>query len=90
MYTQFAKPDREITMHNRKKHAESLVDYINNNTDKYNSIVKYAKDNYNKLATQAAVSEGGVSIADQIQMNTDCPYFIAEEVARSVTFLKQV
>lgn len=90
MYTKFALSNKEVTDHNRRMHSESLVDYINKHTDEYNSIVKYTKDNFAKLANQATMSNGGVSIADQIQMYTDCPYPIAEEVARSVLHLQQV
>lgn len=89
MYTKFAKTEQEILTHNRQLHSASLTDYIKNNTRKYNSIVKYTKENYRTLANSAA-GRMGVSVADQVQMYTDCPYFIAEEVARSVSHLQHV
>lgn len=90
MYTKFAPSNHEVTMRNRKAHSSELLNYINKNTDKYNAIVKYTKDNYDRLAMRASGSEGSISVADQVQMNTDCPYFIAEEVTRSVSHLKHI
>ena len=56
---------------------------------KYDQIFRYALSNWNRMVTNATVYFGKnyndvTSIADQIQMGTNCPYAVAEEVAQSI------
>lgn len=79
----------EILQHNRRLHSTELLKYIRNNTEKYNSIVEYTKTNYRTLANSATGLQG-VSVAAQVQMYTNCPYFIAKEITRSVSHLQHI
>lgn len=65
----------------------NVVDYIDNNFNKYSSIVKYAKDNWGTMITTSIKHQ--VSIADQIATMTDCPYFIADDVAKMINYQYQ-
>lgn len=76
------KPQYVIDAERRYNHMRNVVDYIDNNFNKYSSIVKYAKDNWGTMITTSIKHQ--VSIADQIATMTDCPYFIAEDVARMI------
>lgn len=71
-----------------RRHTQYLLEYMENHTERYNAIVKYAKENFGRMVTNAQMN--GISIADQIEMGTGCSYWLAEEVARSVNLLKQI
>ena len=81
------KPQYVIDAERRYNHMRNVVDYIDNNFKRYSSIVKYAKDNWGTMITTSIKHK--VSIADQIATMTDCPYFIAEDVARMINYQYQ-
>ena len=81
------KPQYVIDAERRYNHMRNVVDYIDNNFNKYSSIVKYAKDNRGTMITTSIKHK--VSIADQIATMTDCPYFIAEDVAKMINYQYQ-
>lgn len=71
----------ELFQKNARAHVQHLLEYQNEHTDKYNSIHKYVSENLGNLIVQSQVN--GVSVADIVQVNTNCPYFIAEDIVRS-------
>jgi cytoplasmic iron level regulating protein YaaA (DUF328/UPF0246 family) len=81
------KPQYIIDAENRYNHMKAVVGYINNNFDKYSAIVKYAKDNWGTMITASVKYK--VSIADQIATITECPYYVAEDVARMINYQYQ-
>ena len=81
------KPQYVIDEERRCNHMRNVVDYIDNNFNKYSSIVKYAKDNWGTMITTSIKHQ--VSIADQIATMTDCPYFIADDVAKMINYQYQ-
>ena len=68
------KPQYVIDAERRYNHRRNVVDYIDNNFNKYSSIVKYAKDNWGTMITTTM---------------TDCPYFIADDVAKMINYQYQ-
>ena len=81
------KPQYVIDAERRYNHMRNVVDYIDNNFNKYSSIVKYAKDNWGTMITTSIKHK--VSIADQIATMTDCPYFIVDDVAKMINYQYQ-
>ena len=76
------KPQYVIDAERRYNHMRNVVEFMDNNFKRYSEIVKYAKDNWGTMITTSIKHK--VSIADQIATMTDCPYFIAEDVARMI------
>lgn len=81
------KPQYVIDAERRYNHMRNIAEYIDNNFKSYSEIVKYAKDNWNKMITTSERHQ--ISIADQIATMTDCPYFIAKDVARMINIQYQ-
>ena len=76
------KPQYVIDAERRYNHMRNVVEFMDNNFKRYSEIVKYAKDNWSNMIITSERHQ--VSIADQIATMTDCPYFIAEDVARMI------
>ena len=81
------KPQYVIDTEKRYSHMRNVVEYMDNNFKRYSEIVKYAKDNWNAMITTS--EKHHVSIADQIATMTDCPYFIADDVAKMINYQYQ-
>lgn len=81
------KPQYVIDAERRYNHMRNIAEYIDNNFKSYSEIVKYAKDNWNNMITTSERHQ--ISIADQIATMTDCPYFIAKDVARMINIQYQ-
>ena len=81
------KPQHVIDAERRYDHMRNIVEYIDNNFKSYSEIVKYAKDNWNNMIITSERHQ--VSIADQIAIMTDCPYFIAKDVVRMINIQYQ-
>lgn len=81
------KPQYVIDAEGRYNHMRNIAEYIDNNFKSYSEIVKYAKDNWNNMITTSERHQ--ISIADQIATMTDCPYFIAKDVARMINIQYQ-
>lgn len=81
------KPQYVIDAERRCNHMRNIAEYIDNNFKSYSEIVKYAKDNWNNMITTSERHQ--ISIADQIATMTDCPYFIAKDVARMINIQYQ-
>ena len=81
------KPQYVIDAERRYNHMRNVVDFMDNNFESYSEIVKYAKDNWGTMITTSIKHQ--VSIADQITTMTDCPYFIAEDIARMINIQYQ-
>ena len=84
------KSDYEIQRHNAQAKAKYLTEYKTKHAKKYKAILKYAEQNWGTMQVKAEFINGGVSIADQIEMGTGCPYTIAEDVAQMINLRKQV
>lgn len=74
-------------LEHRHQQMKHIVEYMDNNFTKYSAIVKYAKDNWGTMITASVKYK--VSIADQIATITECPYYIAEDVARMINYQLQ-
>ena len=81
------KPQYVIDAERRYNHMRNVVEFMDNNFKEYSEIVKYAKDNWNNMIITSERHQ--VSIADQIATMTDCPYFIAKDVARMINIQYQ-
>ena len=78
------KPQYVIDAERRYNHMRNVVGYIDNNFKRYSEIVKYAKDNWGTMIIASVKHK--VSIADQIATMTECPYYIAEDVAKMINY----
>ena len=76
------KPQYVIDAERRYNHMRNVVEFMDYNFKRYSEIVKYAKDNWGNMIIASVKHK--VSIADQIAIMTECPYFIAEDVARMI------
>ena len=72
----------------RYKQAKALVNYIEKNRDNYNAMVEYANREWNNLVGLS--QRQGISIADQIQMVGNCPYYVANDIATMVNIHKTI
>lgn len=81
------KPQYVIDAERRYNHMRNVVEYMDSNFKRYSEIVKYAKDNWGTMITTSIKHQ--VSIADQIATMTDCPYFIADDVAKMINYQYQ-
>ncbi len=60
---------------------------------KYDQVFKWALEHWNDmlpLATRDYHNDNPISIADQIEMYTDCPNTVATEIARSISLSKSL
>ena len=81
------KPQYIIDAERRYNHMRNIIEFIDNNPERYSEIVRYAKDNWFNMIITSGRRQ--VSIADQIATMTGCPYFIAEDVARMINIQYQ-
>lgn len=58
--------------------------YIRNRKQDFEKVVQYTRENFSAMQNYAVLHEG-VTVADQIQAGTDCPYLIADYIVRLVT-----
>ena len=84
----YIKPQYLIDAENRYKQMKCITNWINNNRAKYMEIVKFAHNQWSDMVLTSAKHQ--VSIADQIEMATECPNFIAVDVARMVNIHKTI
>jgi len=83
----------EMNIKKRMNDVCNVRDYIKAKPNKYKKIFKYASEHWNDLVYRArydVYGENCVSVADQIQAYTDCPYFVAEDVANSISISRAV
>lgn len=70
----------------KMSHINDIQDWINTHQDKYNKAHKYALDNIGELQDIASKNHN-TSIADLIASRCNCPYSIAEDIARTACVL---
>lgn len=83
------KQRKDNDMRNNNEKQNAVRQFRAEHGRQYKAIENYVRNNLSKLQSNAN-GRLGVSVADQVQMNTNCPYVVAEEIVNSEVLHRQI